>query len=401
MKQIKGKKVFLILFCCKSNDYSFMKKLLYTLGLMLFACPLVAQQHYLIAAELTGFKDQTKFYLKDLTANADIDSAILVDGKFEMKGKIANVKSLWICTRTAGRFYYANLLIGPEKISVKGDLNDFPRHLSIRGSKNQDAYNTLNDQTKSLWQKRDSIVAIVMPYIVGTKKDSTNAIVKELGNKMTKIDSVIDQITISFIKTNLNSYAAVQELYWKRNKYSREEFEKIFNAVQPQFKQSIFGKRIINYLKVGEAIKKGDQFYNFIAADIKGKKYQLADYKGKYVLLDFTETYCGPCILAVADLKRLAAKYQAQLQIVTFYAEVNKKTMEEGLKRDQPTWPSIWDGKGTDSEITLKYGVTGYPSFILIDPQGKVVAKFSGYGKDDNGKGSLENQVDKILAQTK
>jgi thiol-disulfide isomerase/thioredoxin len=397
MKSEAGKINFLAFFL----NLKLMKKFLLIASVCLFLSnSVVYAQQYQIKAQLTGFADQTKFYLKDLIANVNVDSAVLVDGKFEMKGKNSVVKAFWLYTNVKP-VVYTNLLIGPEQVLVKGDLKDFSMDLKITGSKHQDYFNVLNNQTKDLWKQRDIVVDSIMPYITGQKVDSTKKIAKRLGAKMNEIDSVVDGITLKFISENLNSYAAIRELYWKKNKYKKEEFERLFNAIKPEFKQSVFGKQIENYLKVGDALKKGDAYYDFEGADIKGKKHRISAYKGKYILLDFTETYCGPCILAADDLKKVAIKYPSELQIITFYAETNKKIMQEGLNRDQFNWPSIWDGKGNYSEITLKYGVQGYPTFVVINPEGKIVLKFSGYGKEDNGKGNIENEIDKLFKKSK
>lgn len=374
-----------------------MKKSLFLFLILCCTHSLVQAQQYLISAELTGFPERTRFYLKDLDADVVIDSAEIIGGKFAMKGKSTQVKGLWLYARPNNQFHYTNLLIGPEQVQVKGDIKDFPWDVQLTGSKNQDIANKLKNQTKTFWKNRDSLVNLLMPYLMKAPTDSTKAIMRPLEKQINKIDSAVDEITIKFIKENINSYTGLQEFYWKRNYFKKPEFEALFNTVNPELRSSNFGQRITNYLKVGDALKKGDTFYDFEASDIKGKKYRLSNYKGKYILLDFTETYCGPCILSAEDLKILETKYADKLQIISFYAETNKKTMQEGLTRDKPAWPSIWDGKGNYSEITLKYGVRGYPTFVVIGPDGKILSRFSGYGKDDNGKGSLENQIDKLL----
>ena len=378
-----------------------MKRILFT-TVLLVAILTVNAQLYKISAELTGFPDHSKFYLKDLTANENVDSAEIIGGKFIMKGKISDIKNFWLYNSSKTKYSYTNLTIGADQISVKGDIKDFPFDLSITGSPSQDVANKLNLQTKALWKKRDSVVEILMPLAMGElQNDSIKRITKPLSRQLKQIDSATDLIGRKFIAENLNSYSAVQELYYQRNKFAIEDFKKLFDQVKEPYKSWSFGARIANYIKVGNPLKKGDDFFDFEAPDLKGQKYKVSAFKGKYILLDFTETYCGPCILAAENLKKIASKYPEQLQIITFYAETNKRVMQEGLFRDQFKWPTIWDGKGTYSEITLKYGVEGYPTFVLIDPNGKVVSKVVGFGKEENGKGNIENVIDRILLKTK
>ncbi len=175
----------------------------------------------------------------------------------------------------------------------------------------------------------------------------------------------------------------------------------MLDRVNPNLKNSLFGKLLTNYQKVGNILKKGDQYYDFMASDLSGKKYELSAYKGKYILIDFVETYCAPCVEASTDLVNLSKKYATELQIISFYVETDAKVVKEGLDRDKPTWPAIWDGKGHESTIKMKYGATGFPTFVLIAPDGKIIMHSSGFSKDDNGKGSLESAVDRLMQKAK
>lgn len=377
-----------------------MKKITFFLCLFLTAIAVNAQQ-YTIKAELTGFKEHTKFYLKDNTIDQNIDSAILVNGKFTLKGKISSVKTFWLYTSTKDALYFTNLLMGADEVSITADAKDFPWYVKIKGSPSQDVANILVQETKALWKARDSIMKILMPMVFAKQSDSIRLITAPMSKQVAKLDSAREVITDQFIAKYYNSDAGLQQLYYKREQHTKEQLEKMLLAVQPKFKNGLFGTRLTNYIKVGNILKKGDQYHDFEAKDLGGKKYTLSSFKGKYILLDFTETYCGPCILAVEDLKKLTNKYVDQLQIVTFYVETNQKIVQEGLDRDLPKWPTIWDGKGSDSEIAMKYGINSYPTFVLIDPNGKIVSRFTGFGKDDNGKGSLEKEIERVLEKSK
>ncbi len=377
-----------------------MKKITIFLSFFLFAIAANAQQ-YTIKAELTGFEEHTKFYLKDNTTDQNVDSAILVNGKFTLKGKISSVKAFWLYTSTKEALYFTNLLMGADEVSIKADAKDFPWYVKIKGSPSQDVANILIQDTKAMWKARDSITKILMPLVFGKQSDSIRLITAPMSKQVAKLDSTREAITDQFIAKYYNSHAGLQQLYYKRAQYKKEQLEKMLQTVDPKFKNGLFGTRLTNYIKVGNTLKKGDEYHDFEAKDLSGKKYTLSSFKGKYILLDFTETYCGPCILATEDLKKLNDKYADQLQIVTFYVESNQKIVQQGLDRDQPKWPSIWDGKGSDSEIAMKYGINSYPTFVLIDPNGKIVSRFSGFGKDDDGKGSLEKEIERVLEKTK
>jgi len=371
--------------------------------ILLFVCSLqaVKAQTYQINAMLTGFDNSTKFYLKDVISDKKIDSAILTNGKLTLRGKITSVKALWLCCFHQNQFYFTNLLIGADQVNIKGDIKDFSWYLKVTGSKSQDVANLLNDQVKSLWKERDSLIKVVFPLTLAKQNDSIRMIIKPMVKRLNILDSTREKITAKFITEHLNSDAGLQQLYYKKSDYKKEELNAMLDKVDPTHKNSLFGKLLTSYQRVGNILKEGDQYYDFTANDLSGKKYELSAYKGKYILIDFVETYCAPCVEASADLISLSKKYTNELQIISFYVETDAKIVKKGLDRDKPTWPAIWDGQGHESTIKMKYGVNGFPTFVLIAPDGKIIMHSSGFSRDDNGKGSLESAVDRLLQKAK
>ncbi|NII84147.1 MULTISPECIES: TlpA disulfide reductase family protein [unclassified Pedobacter] len=339
---------------------------------------LVSAQQYVINAQITGFENGTKFYLNDSELDTDIDSAIIKNNVLSFKGTLRKTpQSLWVKTTVAKEFYYFTLLMGNEKINVKGDIKDFPFDLKITGSKTQDMHNKMIDLTKAGYKQRNKLVAEYFALTGDSAKLKAKAIWKVIG----KIDST-DRITrMNFVRQNLNSFEALDALFYLKNDFPRDTIRKFYNSLHADFKNTLYAKRIDTYLKVGEIIDKGDSFYNFYAFDKDAKQHSLAELSGKYILLDFSTTFCGPCIESIPELKEISQKLNDNLSVVSFSCDAGKETWLKGLNRDQPQWLSLWDGKGFYGETIIKYGVSGYPTFVLINPQGKIVSKWSGYEK--------------------
>ncbi|MFI5140078.1 MAG: DUF4369 domain-containing protein, partial [Sphingobacteriales bacterium] len=115
-----------------------------TLLFILAVCTagIVVAQQYVIKAHITGFNNGAKFYLKDIDADADIDSAFIQNDHFVLNGKLAETpQSLWLYSQTGKNYYYVTLMIGNEDININGDIKDFPFDLSVTGSKTQDEHN--------------------------------------------------------------------------------------------------------------------------------------------------------------------------------------------------------------------------------------------------------------------
>lgn len=354
-------------------------------------------QQCVIKANVTGFKNGTKFYLYDTESESNIDSAIIQSNSFTLSSHLSNPpQNLWVMATVDQKLYYFTLLIGNENIEVAGDAANFPFDLSIKGSKIQDIHNEYTQLIKEDYKRRDQL----MRQIIMLRQDSSNkAKVNELRKTVGEIDNHTDSVGKKFVKEHLNTYEGLNNLFYQKDDLPTDSLRKLYSQIDPRFKQTRFGKRIKTYLEVGKALKEGDTAADFEAFDSQNKKHRLSDIKEKYVLLDFSTTSCGPCIESVEDLKKVSAKYAANLSIVTFSGDSGKAAWLTGVNRDKPTWLSVWDGKGNYGNTIMKYGVTGYPTFVLINPKGKIVSMWVGYGKEDDGRGSVETKLDALMAQ--
>jgi thiol-disulfide isomerase/thioredoxin len=353
-----------------------MKNALFTLFLVMCLHTAVSAQQYAINARITGFKDGTRFYLNDVGPDINIDSAVIKNGRFSFNGKLgAEPKSLWVTATVGQNYYYFTLLMGNEKIDVRGDVSDFPFDLKITGSKTQDVHNKMIELTREGYKERNKLVAEYQSLSGDSAKSKGKAIWKRIA----KIDSVDRIQRMDFVRHNLNSYEGLDALFYLKNDFPKDTVNKFYHSLDPAFKNTGYAKRIKTFLAVGNVLETGDSFWDFSAFDKGGRKHLLSEHKGRYILLDFSSTYCGPCIESVPELKKIAQEYSKVLSVVSFSADAGKETWLKGINRDQPQWLSLWDGKGLYGETIIKYGVTGYPTFVLIDPEGKIVSKWSGY----------------------
>jgi thiol-disulfide isomerase/thioredoxin len=357
------------------------------------ACTLVAQQ-WTIKANLTGFPGNAKFYLVDADLNSNVDSANLKNGRLQLKGHQVNPPTVyWLTTTIDKKFYYTILLFGNESIAIKGDKSQFPFELSIVGSKSQDDLNMQTSQSVSYYKYRDSATKLMMTFTgpdADRKRDSVWSLVRIQ-------DSLNGVKTIKFINDHINTYAALSALFFVRENYSNDSLRNLLNRLSPAMRASTFAKRIENYLNVGTPLQAGDNMHDFIALDSSGKQHRASEFNGKYILLDFSSTYCGPCMASIPELKTQKIKYSNDLVIISVSADMSRDVWLKGLLRDQPNWLSLWDGRGAYSETMMKYGVQGFPTFCLINPEGKIANISIGYGKDENGKGSIETLLSKYI----
>lgn len=126
---------------------------------------------------------------------------------------------------------------------------------------------------------------------------------------------------------------------------------------------------------------KGTAGVGEVATNIKGKTpkgntMSLTDLRGKYVLIDFWASWCGPCRRENPNVVRLYNKYKEKgFDILGVSLDNSKAKWEAAIAKDKLTWHHISDLKGWASELSKPYGVRGIPYTVLVDKEGKIIGK--------------------------
>lgn len=346
------------------------------------------EEKFTISGQVSGFPDGTKFYLRNLATDAVFDSTTVENNNFKFEGHLYSPpEQIWLSATVDNKFIYTNLLIGNDDINVKGDILDFPWNVEIKGSKTQEDFNYSQNITKKYNIKRDSLVQLFMKLPQDRQQEMGAEIWREIG----KIDSVTTALRIDYVKSHPNTYTSIIELGYLKNQLPKDTIQKIYDKYASEIKESKYAKVVEVFLR--ENISKvGDKYHDFKGLNQKGENVKFSDIKGAYALLDFTAAYCGPCIQAADELVEINKNYSDSLTIVSFSQDPKKDVWLKSVERDKVTWNSVWDGEGRYSETSIKYGIQGIPTFVLINPKGIIIDKWSGYEK-----GSIINRLEKHL----
>lgn len=340
------------------------------------------RESYLITGNLKNIPDSTVIDLYEMSEDigSRIDSDTILNGSFNFSGTLEErPKKMMLHMRNWNNYFGScDLWVDYENIEITGESPYLSSWIVSSNVKNQKYLNQLKSKTRDLDIKIDSL------YLLRTKDRTDKQLSKEIRSKTDSINQLKHKIEFDFIERNPNNKDALEILY-KIVKHdttiSRERIEKVYESLKPTYKNTLFAEGIKVALSDKEIPGIGDKIINFTAHDTAGVEYSLSDFIGKYILLDFWSFGCGPCIMAIPEMKELNSEYNDVLTIVGVNMAANEKFWKKASKRESIPWVNLSDGKGTIAGISSLYGIEGFPTYILINPDGIIVEKWMGYWK--------------------
>jgi peroxiredoxin len=139
-------------------------------------------------------------------------------------------------------------------------------------------------------------------------------------------------------------------------------------------------------------LKAGQPVPSISYPDDLGKLQGLEQYKGKYVLVDFWASWCGPCRQAIPRVKELYTQYKEKgLEVVSISIDTDKKAWRKAMEEEKMNWMQLLsDDKDKTMEL---FQFSGIPTMYMIDPQGNIITRFTGFSPE------AQKEAEGILAK--
>ncbi len=324
-------------------------------------------QGYRISGSVTGLPDSTWLYLRTATPDKDIDSCRILGGHFSMSGKI-NEKAVHVYLHTTKYTNYVGFWLENTAICMTLKAGEFKKGL-ITGSITEDEDRRLDQLCKPYNEAADSLSNILV-------RTNDSVIRKSLVARINSFNARRKEVEKDWVKNYPGSLVGVNLLNIYATTWGKEVTGSLYDLLSPEMKSTRYGQEIKDYLTLVKNLNLGDHFADFEQQNTMRKPIKLSQIKGKYILLDFWASWCGPCIEENSRLAQTYARFKTKgFAILGVSLDEDKDQWLQAVKKEHLVWENVSDLRGDKNKVALMYGISAIPSNFLIDENGIIIAR--------------------------
>jgi thiol-disulfide isomerase/thioredoxin len=299
-------------------------------------------------------------YIKDVADKGGPDSVAVISGKFSYKNTAE--ENAFIEINTANKAYDITVIADNTPIEVDLTTSE------VKGS-------ALNMRFNGYEKKLSALTSTFYTYY-NKYKTATSTEKESLRDSLNSCEEQIYHIMNTALVENPDNVIPAAFLNELAQGMTYSELKAALDASHPYANHRLVDPAHV-MLKQKSLRADGTIFHDIEMADEKGTMHKLSEYcgKGKYVMLDFWASWCGPCRMEMPNVVTNYGKYHSKgFEIIGLSFDKDANSWKNAIVALGMKWIQLSDLKGWKSIAASTYGITAIPANVIIDPQGKIIA---------------------------
>jgi len=321
-----------------------------------------------ISGNLKNVPDKTEISLLDGMANKEVATATAMDGKFTLNTTVENI-GVYVIT-IKGIKAQLPIFVGNDQLVIEGDAQNL-KELTYKGSPSQNLYHAfMLDFDPKISTYFNSLTLLQSEKNL-VKKDSISKAAEQQSKNILEEYALLSKqnnqspVTTFFLFQFANIFPSV-----------KESLADYYAQLQGDAKKGPFAAVIEKTLQTVGVGKIGTVLPEFKQNDVNGKLVSLASLRGKYVLIDFWASWCGPCRAENPNVVKTYNKFKDKnFTVLGVSLDQDKPRWLEAIKKDGLSWTHVSDLKYWNNEVAVQFGIQSIPANFLIDPNGVIIGR--------------------------